>query len=55
MHMFKKFGSFGHSPKRQTSNIFTVDKEIHDATTLSVELTGIKKIKSFTVWFRLFK
>ncbi|KAE9527913.1 hypothetical protein AGLY_012737 [Aphis glycines] len=44
MHMFKKFGSFGHSPKRQTSNIFTVDKEIHDATTLSDELTGIKKL-----------
>ncbi|KAE9522538.1 hypothetical protein AGLY_017059 [Aphis glycines] len=44
MHMFKKFGSFVHSLKRQTSNIFTVDKEIHDATTLSDELTGIKKL-----------
>lgn len=36
MHMFKKIGSFRHSPKRQTSNIFTVDNEIHGATYIVV-------------------
>jgi len=44
MHMFKKFESFGHSPKRQVTNIFTVDNEIHNATKLNDELSGIKKL-----------
>jgi len=29
MHVFKKFESFGHSSKRQATNIFTIDNEIH--------------------------
>jgi len=44
MHMFKKFESFGHNSKRQATNIFTVDNEKHNATTLNDELSGIKKL-----------
>lgn len=44
MHMFKKFGSFGHSPKQQASNIFTVENEKVVATKFNDELTGIKKL-----------
>jgi len=42
--MFKKIGSFGHGPKQQASNIFTVENEKVDATKLNDELTGIKKL-----------
>ncbi|KAL4088545.1 hypothetical protein QTP88_023639 [Uroleucon formosanum] len=43
MRIFKKFESFGHSPKRQAINIFTADNEVHNAITLNDELSGIKK------------